>query len=461
MTLQELLQDVRFRQKDNPFGYGIQTADRFTKNIEDCCGSKMCYRFGSTRSDSWTDVMRKAAKTLTYHNQEMIREDALDLSASLKTFKSALGSEIELPKNTLLVFKHVITTPTKDRDGDILRTEGAKPDPNMCGLFNHAHTLPIGKHLAVAEHTARKLSSISAIVDVNDLAHDSVVMIENKMGRFSHGFRAIDFVKNKQESGGKAAVGFDIKSFEIMEWSLVTVPSNVDAQTEEILLDLVSKGQLKSPIVKTMGRKIKEKRPAFSAGGLPITLNINVKSGGEENGTKETKCGCGQKPKEEQQSPRVEEDDKASESKDADSDEMKCPECDGAMKDGVCSKCGYKASAEKGAKAGRVISSSNKGKLSTARDHLEEVYNKEALLSRGGKTMTKEAHRLVSEVIDSAEVMDAPTERTYTASEAMAVFLAKSTQMERERMATSLVAFKTVETNEKVAAEMQGLLGLN
>ena len=144
-----------------------------------------------------------------------------------------IGDGIELPKNTLMVFRHVLTTSREDRDGDILRTEGASVDPNMLLLWQHVHTLPIGKMLVVHDHTEEKLVLVSCIVDELDMAHDAAVMIDNGMGRFSHGFRALDY-EPLEDKG----MGFDIKEFEIMEESLVSVPSNVDADTEEVIAEL-------------------------------------------------------------------------------------------------------------------------------------------------------------------------------------------------------------------------------
>lgn len=335
-----LVQAIRARQqKQTEFNYGIATADAFVRTLLDCVGSDLCYRYAARKNASFEDALRKAAKTLTYSNDEMvIEEKATDLYASGK-----LPDGIVLPKNTLMVFRHVLTTPRKDRDGDILRTQGAEIDPKMLLLWQHVHTLPIGKYLGTDVHTSKKLSVYSAIVDINELAHDAAVMVENDMGRFSHGFRAIAFDNLKEEGGRTSGKGgFDVKQFEIMEESLVSVPSNIGADTEEVLLSLVDSKKLKSPLMQGVGKRIREKS-AMSAVTVPVKVdlqlmlngkNINgTQSGLEAKGGSKEGCTCGGTPEEA--------DGKASGKAGADDKEMTCG-CGGTYKNGVCDKCGAK-----------------------------------------------------------------------------------------------------------------------
>src|SRR5690606_8463500 len=112
---------------------------------------------------------------------------------------------------------------------------------------------------------------------------------DNGMGRFSHGFRAIDFnkIKTSREADGRTTApgGFDVKVYEIMEESLVSVPSNTDADTEEIMLSLIESDKMKSPLMKNFGRNIREHRPKqFALGGAPINLNLTVSLDGKAIG---------------------------------------------------------------------------------------------------------------------------------------------------------------------------------
>jgi hypothetical protein len=256
-----LLESVKQRAKKTEWGYGILTADAYVKTIEDHVGPASCYRYMSKGTTSFDDLMKRASKTLVYSNPEMEIKDT-----KFKASNGDIGG-LELPKNCLMTFRHILTSSRKDRDGDVLHSDGAKVDPKMLLLWQHVHTLPIGKALTVLKQDTDELEMVSCIVDMNDLCHDAAVMIDNGMGRFSHGFRAIRFNEIKATPEGDS--GFDVKEFEIMEESLVSVPANPDAITEEILLDLVESKKLKSRILKDIGQGIRDKRK-ISVGGVEI-----------------------------------------------------------------------------------------------------------------------------------------------------------------------------------------------
>ena len=431
----ELVAEIQARgSKGAEFNSGIITADRYLRTLQECVGSDMCYRFASKGNVSFQDQLTKATSTLTYNNPDMVVDEQVDFSQGIDA-EDIYGDKIVVPKNCLLVFKHTLTSPKKDRDGDILRTQGARVDPKMLLLFQHTHTLPIGKMLGVAEHTKNRLKLYSAVVDINELAHDSAVMIDNQMGRFSHGFRALDFMKVKEDDGhGKTTSpgGFDVKSFEIMEESLVSVPSNTDATTDEIMLSLVEGKKVKSQLLKSYGQKIREKRPISVnvPGSIPIDLNITVNTVPAESLQNEeldetaietaksltgTKCGCGcngapggcggtgKKPK---PAPEKTNDESATEEKAAANNDVNCPECGAKMNGAVCAKCGYgktgKEAPVEGEKAGRVLSGVNSGKLRQAADYLMDLHTNEPLISQNGKARIQAAHGLLSEILMGA-----------------------------------------------------------
>ena len=402
---------ARMGQKSAEFNSGILTADRYLRTLQDCVGSDLCNRYCSKGNISWHDQIKRAASMLTYNNLDMIVEDQYSDWKKDFSSKDIYGEEIELPKNTLMVFKHILTSPKKDRDGDTLRTQGARPDPNMLMIYQHQHSLPIGKMLGIHEHTSKKLSPISAIVDINDLAHDSAVMIDNKMGRFSHGFKALDFSENKgTDSDGRAASGFDIKSFEIMEESLVSVPSNTDAEVEEVIFSLVSGGKMTSTLMKSYGKTIKSRRN--------LTLNVpgdysaysgDVTQDEYREFTHDTKtiptetkcgCGCGGKPETCSGKPAPEKTDD-SDGKEISSDKSeigeRCPKCGESMSDGKC-KCGY--------------------------------------TEKSGST---------------------PEPVELTAKEAMAVFIAKATPQERNRMAETIKVLDQIDNANRRGKQYEAL----
>lgn len=248
-----LLNSVRNRRRKlTEFGYGITTADRYVVTLQERLGIDGCYRYFARGNVSFDDLLRKAAQTLVYSNSDMVVEEKRTSSAADLDWK-------DLPKNTLMLFKHVLTSSRTDRDGDTLHSEGAELDPKMLLLWQHLHTMPIGRMVKVADRNQHLVRVYSVIVDMNDLCHDAAVMIDNGMGRFSHGFRAIEYEKAKNQPNGEEG-GFDVRRFEIMEESLVSVPANVDAETEEILMGLVGKGKLTSPVMKEIGRSMRKKR---------------------------------------------------------------------------------------------------------------------------------------------------------------------------------------------------------
>lgn len=459
----ELLEAIQARQqKATEFGYGILTADCYVKNVLDAVGLDKCYRFAATRSTSWNDVMQKAARTLVYSNPDMEVESveySKRAGSALKTW-----DDFELPKNTLMVFRHTLTTPRKDRDGDVLRTQGASVDPKMLLLWQHVHTLPIGKMLTVADHNNKRLSLISCIVDVNELCHDSAVMIDNGMGRFSHGFRALEFSKIKARDGEEA--GFDVSSFEIMEASLVSVPSNVDAEVEEVMLSLVEGGKLKSPIMKAYGKSIRDRQPTRIS--LPVDLVVTVN--GKEISHEELIEG---KAQDGETGSSTKADDKAGKEEGATTDEeMKCPECGAMMPKGAkeCPECGYDMTGgedeeepeeEKavGRKYGRTLSSKSLGVLKEVHDDLYEMDKGDHILSMQGRGICEKCRKKLKSFIDEYDTPDAEEGKSVTVEEAMAIVLADASPIQRNTMRKAFDAIEHVERQNTKARQYRAAVG--
>ncbi len=175
---------------------------------------------------------------------------------------------MQVPENTLIVMRNVLTTPDEDRDTDILRTAGAKPDEKMPLLWQHLHTSPIGKCLGIASHTDKALSLWTALLDLNELTEDAAKLVEAQVLRFSHGFRALEFKERKDSTG------FEITSFEVIEQSLVSVPSNVRAEVEAW-----SRVKFKSDFFKkTAEKKLKPFLKNYSPGAGPGS-GITIQAG--------------------------------------------------------------------------------------------------------------------------------------------------------------------------------------
>ncbi len=265
MTVNDrLLEQIRSRTGSrSEFGYGITTADSYVKQYAEHCGNATKLAGLCGGMTALAKAVGEASNKLVYANPDMV----VEAKASVGDFSDVLpkGEEIELPKNTLMLLRHVLTTPLEDRDNDILRTQGATVDPKMPLLWQHIPSLPIGKRLLTVEHTKDTLRLVTALIDINELTADIAKMIEADILRFSHGFRALEFEERKVESG--AMPGFEITKFEIMEASLVSVPSNVDAEME-----VFTSGKWKSDLMKEFVKELVSQRAVVVAGA-----DINAK----------------------------------------------------------------------------------------------------------------------------------------------------------------------------------------
>lgn len=394
--MDQLLKAIQQRsQKQTEFAYGILTADKYVATLGEYVGPEGCRRITGNSRTGFHDLLRKAANTLVYSNPEMLMEQ---ITGDKRLSGSRL--KMELPKNTLMSFRHVLTSSMEDRDGDTLHSDGATIDPKMLLLWQHVHTQPIGKYLVTIDQNTKRLVVESCIVDVNKLCHDAAVMVDNDMGRFSHGFRALEFTETKARDPGRQH-GFDVTKFEIMEESLVSVPANIDAQTEEVILSLVEGRKLTSPLMKYVGRGIRDRRNLSVPG---ISIKYRETKGDE---TKELEChsladlktaaesGLIGGIKDENESrdrteARAGAEVKSSPSEEADVDsdqidnkkagtdeEVTCPDCDwtGPMpKDGKCPECGASIVIEKKSAGKKMISNgSPEGSWEDIRDRLASI----------------------------------------------------------------------------------------
>jgi len=471
-----------------PFNYGILFASDYVSTLADWVGPDACGRWLARGRVSYNDLLSKASRTLVYSNPDMVV--AIQKRAMIV---GGLPKGVELPKNTLMAFSHVLTSSNKDRDGDVLHSDGAEPDPNMLLLWQHVHTQPIGKMICVAEKDSNRLMIVSAIVDMNQLCHDAAVMIDNGMGRFSHGFKALEFTETKEDDGD--ITGFDITRFEIMEESLVSVPSNVDAETQEVLLSLVEGGKLTSPLMKRLGAGFRERRAlsvpgvrikyrerlgdrdkeitcnsladlkaAADAGLIGETKDENISRSGSQTGEAgETTASTSEKT-----------DDNDGQTKVPGDAEVACPECDwvGIMPiDGKCPKCGAilrqveeeeersveevanKAIDSVGEKQGRVISKANETKIRDAVIDLEEA-SKVVDVPRSYVALVRQAARNLRDVLDS---MGSGEEANVESSvkDAIALFLSTGTSEQRRQVKEVLIAFEQTEQQYKLTKQFR------
>lgn len=305
MTVDELLQKIRDRKgrKNAIWEGGIRTASEWVSTIAACVDDEACSAkmLGDFTPGQWEEAIKQSEQKLTYSNDEMlVDEQHVKAGGNLDQWvkdcldrhgvKAEEVEKVKAPKGTIMVVENIVTTAKKDRDGDILETGGAKVDPKMPLLWQHNPMQPIGKMLAVLDHTKSRLKVLTALVDCCDLSNDAAKMIEADMMRISHGFRPLKFEPIKSDEAG-----FRVQEFEVMEESLVSVPANTDA-----IITMASRGKFHSPWVKSWAERLRKE-------GRPTTVSIPAKIVGDrveldldqidkslvEKIRGKNSCGCG------------------------------------------------------------------------------------------------------------------------------------------------------------------------
>lgn len=246
-THQKLVEMIRARKSSGEFATGIVTADQLVEKAIDELGTGCIQRYSKMMAFDRSEAIKRAASALTYADDKM----RIEQTASPGSFKDMVPSGVEVPKHTLMIVHNVLTSTRKDRDGDTLSSDGAKVDPNGAFLWQHMFNVPIGKHIAVSDQNDMVVKEINALLDLNELTEDAAKLIEAKALRFSHGFQALDWeeIKNGKPDGSGPA--FNVKVFEVMERSLVSVPANPDA-----VIELYSRGRLASEPMKSWAKSL-------------------------------------------------------------------------------------------------------------------------------------------------------------------------------------------------------------
>ena len=127
------------------------------------------------------------------------------------------------------VFRGMATTPSTDRDGDVIDPLGCEFRNPSALLWMHDHTLPVGsvkfgrptKEGVPFEATIPQIDNPAGLKARVDEAWSSVV--SGLISAVSIGFRALEWSVNEQTGG------LNFLKTELVELSLVSVPSNRDA----------------------------------------------------------------------------------------------------------------------------------------------------------------------------------------------------------------------------------------
>lgn len=246
MTREELLKAIRSRASDGR--YGIGTADTYLKAVAGCLSGGYCPRSlqGVTQAE-WAGAIKDAEQKFVYSQSGMNVKGVFEAS----------------DPSYQLEFDCVVTSTKKDRDGDVLETRGAILDEFAPLLWQHNSFLPLGKVLRRTGQTTSKLTARCCILNFGDgdgelaqLARDAAVLVKANALRISHGFDPRDFSALDEKDGR-----YLISSFEILEVSLVSIPSNTDA-----VITAFSNHKLHSTIIKSWAEKMYQERPVVVQG---------------------------------------------------------------------------------------------------------------------------------------------------------------------------------------------------
>lgn len=249
MDIETLLHAVQSRTA----AYGIGTAAPFLRHFERCLGG-MCPSkcFESVSEARWRRAVNAAKRQLVYHHPEM--------GVAGEFERAARGAE--LPPHTIASFPAVITTTRQDRDGDILETRGAELDPKAPLLYQHLPFENVGRLLKPGARTRTALSGVFSLCGTA-LGEDCAMLAEHGALRISHGFMAEEFEPLDEKE--YEIPGFRVLKFKILEVSLVSIPSNPDAE-----ITAFSRNKLKHPLTMAAASFKFEARPVVE----PVAIDI-------------------------------------------------------------------------------------------------------------------------------------------------------------------------------------------
>lgn len=210
-------------------------SDYARKALTECAHENTCLRNENAES-----IIKSASKKLSF-----CQPRTEIISKTTRKGMKDLTEGIRVPKNAILVFKNTLVTKDVDRDKDIVHPSGAKPSKKVPVLWSHIGTLPIGGTLKFLSPFTERVQTIGFIVDLKDLfpTKDVVSLIEASILSFSQGMLPMEWEPRRDSQ-----VGAEVKEFEIVEQSTVSVPSLREAQFEEIQRIKLNSSYMKSII---------------------------------------------------------------------------------------------------------------------------------------------------------------------------------------------------------------------
>jgi phage head maturation protease len=322
LTLDNLLESIRTRTSVGGIGVAASHFRGLAKSIAaGSCPSGIAVNL-------WEKELAEAESRLTYCDDAMREIKAIDSASVEHTLRQKSADGTIEKTGAILVYDCVLSSCSKDRDGDVIDQKGGlEVDANMPLLWQHIQISPIGKHIGVLSQDETFTKSRFAIADTA-LGRDAATLVKFGALRKSIGFKPFDFIPReivKGADGRDVVRGWHIKKSGCMEGSLVSIPANPDANilnawAKEFdgLATAFSRGELKDGMVKHWAKGYYDLRPAQAPG---VTL--------------ETKAATPPATKADEPLP-------------ADSSGMnpdkieKCPDCSGTIDaQGKCTKCSW------------------------------------------------------------------------------------------------------------------------
>lgn len=266
----DVTQDI-FEVIEKRHGSGrIGLAYNYLSTLQPCLDGADCSAglFKSAGIADWEGAVKASKRQLVYRDDGMLTKGGIWLPSAAKDVGAvnvAWGkpsNKLSLQPNACMDLECIVTTTRKDRDGDVLETEGAEwGDPPTPFLWQHMPMMPIGK---VVRQTGRTKSSLSAHCSIADteLGRDAAFLIDFGALGISHGFKplSVESLPKKHADDGE---GFRVKRFRIVEVSAVSVRSNEDA-----IITAASRDKLHHPLIKAYAKRLKSMLPAMVVGGF-------------------------------------------------------------------------------------------------------------------------------------------------------------------------------------------------
>jgi HK97 family phage prohead protease len=254
-SFQGMLKSVKQRPRD----LGIITRDRWLRELTVCLGGKCPSGIleGVTQTQ-WRGWLKATSQQVAYTDVDMVlSEGGVWTPADIK----AVDGNV-IPPHTIATFPAVVTSTRQDRDGDVLESKGASPDPLSPLLWQHIPDMPVGRSLGFDSPTDRLLRGRFTIAST-PLGQDAALLAEHGALRISHGFLP---TKWEPLDNHDPFSGYHILEFKILEVSLVSVPSNPDA-----VIEAFSREKLAHPLVKAWASVKFKERPTISSVGIDLS----------------------------------------------------------------------------------------------------------------------------------------------------------------------------------------------